>query len=1113
MDFARGCLRRWAAVGSPRFVRLNCTGLVLLATAGAARSQTIGPGAAPGPITIGAGTTQTVVGSTIVSATGNVFNIAGGTLIVDTTAGPSPGPIIIMGGGTSLSAAISLTGPGTLNIPFGATIERTGLGAALLAFSGSSVTANNLTVQSPAGAPTNGLHGILANAGSSITLNGSTFVGTGATQAVGLGVNDGGSLLLTGPTTVTAQGLGATGVYALGAGASLALASGSTFNMNGDQNVGLVVANGAGPLIQVSPGLTVNLNSVPGAAGPASSIGVVAYNGGQVALQNLTVQGTGVGGGVWATSTTPGGALSLVQLTGTNTITLGTSRNFGFNPISAWTTTPAGIGAGQPQFGGVASFSNATGLAASGNARIESTRTTINVPVDSTPGQPAAGAHAAGGSIDLTANVINATGANSIGLRLDSITIGGVQFNPVITARDTRITVSGGGEAIRINSAVGTVDLTDTTVLASGAGTEGLLALNFASAGTNLLRMSGGSLVSTDWIALRGQGPLDVNVTNGALVQGGQALVVAEDQAAPQATALRLTASGNSILMGDAYGAPTSGTLDISLLTGSTWTGIASPARPVTNVSVDPTSTWNVTGNSVVSRDTTNAGLIQFTPPAGDPSLLASYKTLTTQNYVGAGGRIGLHTFLGTDGSPSDRLVINGGVASGSSALLVANNTGPGDLTYGNGILVVEAQNGGTTVPGTFTLGRPVVAGPYEYSLYRGSFDASGPENWYLRSVLVPTPPGPDPGPQPVPSPIPDYRREVSLYAALPAMGLIYGRTLIDSLHERVGELRPLEAAPVTEERTIWCKNPEKNFRCTTVVRLPDSVVAANRSYASAGWARIIGTHGDHDGGPGGIFRNGPNFDYDLYGLQAGLDLYRGFNADGSRDHAGVYAAIGRIQGDVRHFNGINAGTNTIDGYSLGAYWTHFGLSGWYLDGVVQGTWFDAEADSKRLLQKLKREGFGFAASLEGGYPIALGNGWTIEPQAQIIYQTLVNGSGSDGAVLVRFSDVESLAGRIGARLAKGWALEDGARPRMLTAWLKASLWNEFLGDPKTSFSSATGFIPFRSDLGGAWAEMRAGIDTQIARNTAIYASAGYSIGFDGRSHAYDGRIGVKVTW
>ena len=293
---------------------------------------------------------------------------------------------------------------------------------------------------------------------------------------------------------------------------------------------------------------------------------------------------------------------------------------------------------------------------------------------------------------------------------------------------------------------------------------------------------------------------------------------------------------------------------------------------------------------------------------------------------------------------------------------------------------------------------------------------------------------------------------------------------------------------------------------------MPDSAVAASRSYVSAGWARIIGAHGNQDGGPWGVYRNGPNFDYDIYALQAGIDLYRAVNADGSRDHAGVYAAVGRIQGDVRHFNGIHAGTNTIDAYSVGAYWTHFGASGWYIDGVVQGTWFDAEADSRRLI-KLKRDGFGFAASIEGGYPVALGGGWIVEPQAQLIYQTLTQKSGHDGVALVRFSDVDSLAGRIGARLARDWIVGEDGQPRKIATWMKASLWNEFLGDPKTSFSSATGMIPFRSDLGGAWGEVKVGVDAQIAGNAALYASAGYSIGLDGRSHASDGRVGVKFTW
>ena len=72
---------------------------------------------------------------------------------------------------------------------------------------------------------------------------------------------------------------------------------------------------------------------------------------------------------------------------------------------------------------------------------------------------------------------------------------------------------------------------------------------------------------------------------------------------------------------------------------------------------------------------------------------------LTTTSYTGRGGTIVMNAFLGGDNSPSDRLVIDGGSASGRTGLRITNTTGPGDLTLGDGIPVVEAMNGGTTRP------------------------------------------------------------------------------------------------------------------------------------------------------------------------------------------------------------------------------------------------------------------------------------------------------------------------------------------------------------------------------------------------------------------------------
>jgi outer membrane autotransporter protein len=115
---------------------------------------------------------------------------------------------------------------------------------------------------------------------------------------------------------------------------------------------------------------------------------------------------------------------------------------------------------------------------------------------------------------------------------------------------------------------------------------------------------------------------------------------------------------------------------------------------------------------------------------------------------------------------------------------------------------------------------------------------------------------------------------------------------------------------------------------------------------------------------------------------------------------------------------------------------------------------------------------------------------------------------------------VDSLAGRLGVRFARtGWVTPSSwltpclAQPAQLTARVRPSVWQEFVGDPRTRFSSETGFIPFQADLGGTWGEIGTGLTLQAARSTARYASADYQAGFDGRSQDWGGKIGLRITW
>jgi len=143
----------------------------------------------------------------------------------------------------------------------------------------------------------------------------------------------------------------------------------------------------------------------------------------------------------------------------------------------------------------------------------------------------------------------------------------------------------------------------------------------------------------------------------------------------------------------------------------------------------------------------------------------------------------------------------------------------------------------------------------------------------------------------------PDFRPETSLYAAIPALALAYGRTLLDTLHERVGEEEHLRA------RSEPSASP----------------------YNNGTWGRVIAQHGNRDGDTNGNFGAGPRYDYDFGAFQIGQDLYRWQQANGYRTHAGVYEAIGGAHSGVTHFDGARAGDDTFMGYSVGGYWTTSG--------------------------------------------------------------------------------------------------------------------------------------------------------------------------------------------
>ncbi len=461
----------------------------------------------------------------------------------------------------------------------------------------------------------------------------------------------------------------------------------------------------------------------------------------------------------------------------------------------------------------------------------------------------------------------------------------------------------------------------------------------------------------------------------------------------------------------------------------------------------------------------TNAGVIQFLARQD------GYSTLTVGGYTGgAGSRIGFNTYLGGDASPTNLLVINGGQAGGTTTILVNNTGGPGALTVDDGIRLVQVTGGGATTADAFTLGHRVVAGAYEYQLFRGG--DSDPGDWFLRSHIKSEDPN-GPG-------IPIYRPETPLYAPVPAIARQMALSTLGTLHERVGD--------------------QENLRG----------LVEPRAYVNGAWGRLFGARLDNRwGGTAEARAEG-----DLVGFQTGLDLFRRTTDSGRRDHVGLYVAYtdhdASMSGLARGMRDLEVGRLQADGSSVGAYWTHFGPTGWYVDTVLQQSWYDMEATSL-YGSGASTETTGYTWSLETGYPITLRESWLVEPQAQIVYQNVRVDGTQDQYSSVDWDEGVAWTGRFGARLQ--YTRRD-SRGILWQPYGRINLWHAFSGKDSVLLGQSGPAIESR--FGHTALEVGGGLTARVSTNVSLYGQASHRWTVDGdrsRQTATEAALGLRINW
>jgi hypothetical protein len=715
--------------------------------------------------------TDTTILTTGTDADGVETNSGGVTTInvgsVTTSGIGSPG-VLVTGAGSSVTAtglAISTSGAFDTSTSSSSNGLHAGDGAKAVFSGGSISTAGNAA------------YAATATGGGSISLSGTTISTTGNGSG-GLGINGSGSEIdatgvriattgaldpVTGEhsygiyngsfgsfptggvakltdTTISTQGVEMHGVVTNTSGVTTIL--GGSIATSGAGAEGIFSENGGVTIINVSARgpttISTSGTSIPGAAVDAD--GVVAYNGGIVQLTGATVTTSGAGSPGLAVH----GATSSLSASGVSITTQGgiaangdhaagvfngpylpgglTSGGFTSLMNSTITTSGAGAAGVVTQNGGVTNVSGGS-VATSGQDADALVATGPGAKTNLT----GAGSFstAGNGAIGLLANqggVISATGSVSIAAA------GGV--SPATGFPAAGVGADGAGSQINLatanitTSGPGAFGLVASDVLASGSAGKitvtGPLAINTtnpSAAAVGLqgngatIAATGGGTISAAGTAIAFMGGTGQTATfdNFAIGNLSGDLVFADPSIATLNFNTTTANAGNNNLINATGGSAITLNASASMLTGAIRTDAASTA----NVNLTNNTSWTLTAPSTLTTLSLTHSIVVFAPPGAG----GAFKTLTVNNYAGAGANIVMNVALGGSGSAGDQIIINGGKATGSTLLTINNVGGLGGQTAGVGIPLVLATNGGSVSPDAFSLANTPVAGGFKYTL------------------------------------------------------------------------------------------------------------------------------------------------------------------------------------------------------------------------------------------------------------------------------------------------------------------------------------------------------------------------------------------------------------
>ncbi|KVW77452.1 autotransporter outer membrane beta-barrel domain-containing protein [Burkholderia cepacia] len=493
-----------------------------------------------------------------------------------------------------------------------------------------------------------------------------------------------------------------------------------------------------------------------------------------------------------------------------------------------------------------------------------------------------------------------------------------------------------------------------------------------------------------------------------------------------------------------------------------------------------PGHTGDRAGTFTLAAGLTNSGSVNL---AGGH---IGNRLIVKGDYVGHGGKLVLSTVTEDDNSETDRLVIDGGHASGGTSIVIKQAGGRGQQTN-QGIRLVETQNGGTTDAQAFALDAgsdgyrngkgTIAAGAYDYALKRGG-NGGNTQDWYLVSSTEGDSGGGTPGDGDGAPRVP-------------------GRDVVRQLRPEVGAYQEnREVAMGLFHHTLHDRRGEAPSHLDASGRLIDE---------SNGWIRVVASKTTRDGNGGLTIDNTRRL------VHAGADVLRfdvGQEGSVSLGGMGAYSSVNTWSaGDAGKAQG------SLDGYGVGVYGTWYGKK-----GKFEGPYVDAWMMYGRFSNKVGDAGLAteqyhsqvWTGSIEGGYSVPIFDGGKtrlyVEPQAQVIYTSFLAANHAEaGKTLISGQNASEVTTRLGLRLHGRIVGENSGMD--LQPFAELNWWH----------GKGTHSMVFNGDvvndaLPRNRVEGKVGLQGDITKSISSYGQVGFEVG-SGDYRALKVQVGAKYAW